>query len=113
MLKFTAKKDKKGRKLIHSPSQDSTSSIDTQDGHFGDNAGAQETDSSADDGHVSDGAISETDTIKRRRSTKSDSKKASLQRYSNGAALSENSTPIPCKAFIGGGKYFKEINASA
>ena len=107
MLKFAQsgnskkKKEKSRRKLVQSPSQDSTSSIDSQDGE---NVSVTETDSSPDDGHASDGAISETGTVKRRRSSKVDSKKASLQRYSNGSALSENSSPIPFKAFIGGGK---------
>jgi len=103
MLKFAAKKDRKGRKLVQSPSQDSTASADSQDGSYADNVSVTETDSGTDDGHASDGAISETGTVKRRRSSKADSKKSSLQRFSNGSALSENSSPIPCKAFIGGG----------
>ena len=111
MLKFAAKKekkDKRGSRLVHTPSQDSTSSIDSQDGHVSSivKIGTVEVDGDQEDGHVSDSALSDTGTVKRRRSSKLDPKNSSMQRYSNGAALSENSSPIPFKAFISGGNYF-------
>ena len=111
MLKFAAhkkdKKDKRGSKLLQSPSQESVSSFESTDEAQGNTTlGFLKIEASVDNGNFSDGVSSDTGTVKRRQSLKSDSNRASIQRYSNGAALLESSTPINCKAFLGGGKSY-------
>lgn len=101
MLKFTAsssskkkdKKDKRSSKLFQGSSQISpSSSIDGQD----DSATSQDEENFSD-------STNETGTVKRRRSYKNDKKKPD-QGFSNGSNTVKEKAPVPCKAFVGGGK---------
>ena len=108
MLKFTAssgskKKDKKANRssrLVQGSSQESPSWTDGQDESATEDSNNLPCQEESD---VLDNSTSETGTVKRRPSSKSNNKKPSVQRHSNASAA------VPCKAFVGGGMYSSKV----